>query len=79
MEELIDINPIDEIFDKELEARVMKELAKVEELQEYLRMVMARDLRQHFTVKKEQQDIVRGAFYRTQHFSKLIAKEFDNK
>lgn len=74
MEDYDKVNPIEDVIDKDEEARIMKELSKIDGLQEYLRAVMARDMRNHFESRKEDQDIIRGGFFRTQHFAKLIKK-----
>jgi hypothetical protein len=69
------INPIEDIVDKEDEKRIFSELAKIDGLHEYLRALMARDMRFHFNCKKEEQDLTRGAFYRTEWLSKKIKGE----
>jgi len=74
MEDYDKVNPIEDFFDKEEEERIMKELSKIDGLQEYLRAVMARDMRMHFESKKEDQDIIRGGYFRTRFFAKLISK-----
>lgn len=67
-----DINPIKEIINKDEEKIILTELSKIEGLQEYLRAIMARDMRLHFTCPKTEQDIVRGGFYRIEWLSKKI-------
>ncbi|MFW9881114.1 MAG: hypothetical protein ACFFG0_49255 [Candidatus Thorarchaeota archaeon] len=68
-----EINPIEELVNKEEEKLILQELSKIEGLQEWLRAIMARDMRFHFTCSKEQQDLARGAYYRTEWLSKKIA------
>ncbi len=70
-----DINPIEDVINKDEEEMILNELSKVEGLQEYLRALMAKDIRLHFTCPKEQQDLVRGAYYRMEWLSKKIAKK----
>jgi len=67
-----DLNPIEEIIDTDDEVRIFRELAQIEGLHEYLRAVMARDIRNHFSCQKEQQDLVRGGYYRAEWFAKKI-------
>ena len=74
MEQYKDLEPTEKDFEKVEETRIMSELAKIDGLHEYLRAVMARDMRLHFTSPKEQQDLIRGAFFRTEYFSKRISK-----
>ncbi|MCK9371299.1 hypothetical protein M0R04_15405 [Candidatus Dojkabacteria bacterium] len=66
------INPIDDIINKDEEKLILIELSKIDGLQEYLRAIMARDMRLHFTCPKEQQDLTRGAYFRTEWLSKQI-------
>ncbi len=76
-----DLNPLEEIIDKDEEARILRELYMIDGLHEYLRTLLARDIRLHFTCPKEQQDLVRGAYFRTEYLAKLIKKQslVDNK
>lgn len=67
-----EINPIEEIIEKEDEIRIFNELSKIDGLHEYLRTLMARDMRLHFTCPKTEQDLIRGSFYRTEWLSKKI-------
>lgn len=69
-----DINPLEELIDKDEEARIFSEMSVIDGIQEYFRAVMARDLRNHFSCIKEQQDIVRGAEQRTEWFAKMVKK-----
>jgi len=69
-----EINPIEEVINKDEEKLILTEMAKIEGLQEYLRALMARDMRLHFTCQTEQQDLVRGAYFRTEWLGKQIAK-----
>lgn len=66
------INPIEEIIDKDDEKRIFIEISKIDGIHEYLRALLAKDIRQHFTCEKEQQDLVRGAYFRTEYFAKRI-------
>lgn len=67
-----EINPIEEIIDKEEELRIVSELKKIDGLSEYLRALMARDMRLHFTAQKTEQDIIRGAYFRTEYLLKRL-------
>lgn len=66
------INPIEEIINKDEEKLILVELSKIDGLQEYLRALMARDMRFHFASKKEEQDLIRGAYFRTEYLAKKI-------
>lgn len=68
------INPIEDVINKEDEALILKELGKIDGLHEYLRGLMARDMRLHFTSSKEQQDLIRGAYFRTEWLAKKISQ-----
>lgn len=75
-----EINPIEELIDKKDQERILTELSKIDGLHEFLRALMARDMRLHFTCPKDQQDLTRGAYYRTEYLSKMIANHsLDNK
>ena len=67
-----DINPIEEVIDKDDEARIWAEIQKIDGISEYLRALMARDMRLHFTAKKEEQDLIRGAYFRMEYFLKKL-------
>lgn len=69
-----DLNPLEDIIDKDEEKRIWTEVGKIDGVHEYLRLMMSRDLKLHFSTKKENQDIVRGAFYRTEYISNLLKK-----
>ncbi len=69
-----DLNPLEDIIDKDEEKKIFTELNKIEGLHEYLRCLMSRDLKLHFSCKKEQQDIVRGAYHRTEYLINLMKK-----
>ena len=68
------INPIEDVINKEEEKLILTELSKIDGIQEYLKALMARDIRLHFTCPKEQQDLVRGAYFRMEWLSKKIAQ-----
>lgn len=74
MKEYEDLNPKTDEIDKDDEARIWKEISKIDGVAEYFRFMMSRDMKLHFMAPKEQQDLVRGAFYRTEYFSKLMKK-----
>lgn len=75
-----DINPLEEIIEKEEQRKILIELSKIDGLQEFLRTLMARDMRLHFTCPKEQQDLARGAYFRTEYLAKMIKQHsIDNK
>ncbi len=72
MEELEHLQPIGSSIDKDEEARIWSEISKIDGISEYLRELMAADLRLHFSCNKAEQDIVRGGYFRVQHFLKLL-------
>lgn len=67
-----EINPIEDVINKEDEKVILTELSKIDGLQEYFRALLARDMRLHFTCPKDQQDLVRGAYFRTEYLVKKI-------
>ena len=69
-----EINPIEDVINKEDEKLILTELSKIDGLQEYFRALLARDIRLHFTCPKDQQDLVRGAYFRTEWLSKKISQ-----
>lgn len=73
MEDLKELDPINDIIDTDEEARIFSEMAKIEGLSEYLRLVMSRDIKLHFNTPTNQQDLVKGGFYRTKDFAKKLA------
>lgn len=79
-QEYKDLNPIEEIIDKDDENRILSDLAKIDGLHEYLRALLARDLRNHFNCQKAEQDLVRGGYFRTEWLAKKIkSHSIDNK
>lgn len=68
------INPLEDLIDVDDEKRIFTELSQIDGLQEYLRALLAKDMRQHFTCEKQHQDMVRGAYFRTEYISKKIKK-----
>lgn len=66
------INPIEDIIDKEEEDRIFKEIGAIDGISEYLRCLLARDMRLHFNSGKESQDTIKGAFHRTEWFLKKL-------
>ena len=73
------INPLEEVINKEEERLILIELSKIEGLQEYLRALLARDMRLHFTSAKEQQDLIRGAYFRTEWLAKKVKEHSVDK
>ena len=71
-EEYKNLNPIEDLIDKDEEKRIFIELSKIDGIHEYLKALMNRDMRLHFQSKKEDQDMVRGAFYRTEYLLKKV-------
>lgn len=67
-----EINPLEEIIDKDEEARIWLEIQKIDGMNEYLRALLARDMRLHFAAKKEDQDLIRGAYFRTEYLLKKL-------
>lgn len=74
-----EINPIEEVINKDEEKLILTEMAKIEGIQEYLRAIMARDMRLHFTCPSNQQDLTRGAYYRTEWLAKKIKEHSVDK
>lgn len=74
MEEYKDLNPAEDEVDRDDEARIWNQVSSIDGASEYFRMLLSRDMKTHFNTPKEQQDLVRGAFYRTEYFSKLMKK-----
>lgn len=69
---MIEINPLEDIIDKDEEARIWTEIQKIDGMSEYLRALLARDMRMHFNAKNEEQDLIRGAYFRTEYFLKKL-------
>lgn len=67
MEEYKDLNPVEDEVVKEDEDLIFKEIAKIEGVTELLRLYLSRDMKTFFNAPKEQQEMTRGAFYRTQY------------
>lgn len=74
MENYADLNPKEDELDKEEESRIWKEISKIDGASEYFRNLMSRDMKFHFVSAKEQQDLIRGGFYRTEYFSNQLKK-----
>lgn len=74
MEELNNLSPLEDVIDREEERRIYVELNKIDGLHEYLKAIMSRDLRLHFSCNKEQQDLVRGGYFRIEYLAKLLKK-----
>jgi hypothetical protein len=72
MDEFENLNPITDIIDHEEEARIFSEIAKIDGVAKYFRSLMAQDMRLHFETDKNSQDLIRGAYFRTKHFAKLL-------
>lgn len=73
MNEYTDLNPIEDIIDKEEENRIFADIAKIEGVHEYFRLLMSRDMKIHFQSQNpKEQDLARGAFFRTEWLSKKI-------
>jgi len=53
---------------------MFKEINEVDEFKYYLKEAMELDVKRYFTASKEQQDLIKGAFYRTQYLYNLIVK-----
>lgn len=81
MENYKDLNPIEDIIDKEEENRIFTEMARVDGLQEYFRLLMSRDMKMNFSaLTSKEQDMCHGAFYRMEWLSKkLKSNSLDNK
>lgn len=75
-----EIEVIDIAIDKDEEKRIFTDLGKIDGLQQYLSLLMGRDIRLHFNCPKDQQDLARGAYYRMEWLSKKIRQHsLDNK
>ena len=72
-----DINPDDTIIDPDDEARLFKELAGVDGLQDYLRKTMAMDMKMAFSAEPIQQMRLRGAFQKMATFRKKLRDKGD--
>lgn len=69
-----EINILDNVIDKAEEKLIFTELAKIEGIQDYLKAVMANDIKRHFVSPKEQQDYIHGGYDRLMQFLIKIQK-----
>jgi GTP1/Obg family GTP-binding protein len=76
----IDIGKITEIaIDNEAFKECLSDVSKIDDFRDYLRETMAMDIKRFFNTPKEQQDLVKGAFYRTQYLYQLLKKISDKE
>lgn len=69
-----EIELVDNVVDKEQEKLIFKELFQVENIQDYLKAVMAVDIKRYFVSQKEQQDYIKGGYDRLMQFLVKIQK-----
>lgn len=69
-----DINILDNIIDKQEEKLIFVELAKIEGIQDYLKAVMAADIKRYFVANKEQHEYIKGGYDRLMQFLMKIQK-----
>lgn len=74
MKDYTDLIPTEDDLDKKEEARIWAEISQIEGVSEYLRQMKSRDMKLHFSCPKDQQDMVHGAFYRTEYFLNMLKK-----
>lgn len=74
MNNYTDLDPKEDEVDKQDEIRIWQEIGKIDGASEYFRTLMSRDMKLHFVCPKEQQDLVRGGFYRTEYFANQLKK-----
>ena len=67
--ELVD-NPVD----KEQEKLIFKELFQIEDIQNYIKAIMAADIKRYFVAPKEQQEYIKGGYDRMMQFLMKIQK-----
>lgn len=71
------LNPLADGVDKEEEAFFYGELAKIDGLTDFLRKIMSNDMKLHFICPPTQQDLTKGAFYRTRDMLKKIVEQMN--
>lgn len=72
-----DIDTDDSVIDSDEEARLFKEMAGIDGLQDYLRKTMALDMKRAFGAQPVSQMLIRGAFQRTAFFRKKLRDRED--
>lgn len=66
-------------MEKEEQEIIFKEMAKIDGIQELFKSLMDKDIKLHFNCKPEEQDLVRGSYYRTEYLLKKVkAYSLDN-
>lgn len=69
-----EINLLGDGVDKEQERLIFKELFQIEDIQDYLKAVMAADVKRYFLAGKEQQEYIKGNYDRTMQMLMKIQK-----
>ncbi len=69
-----DIELVSNEVDKQQERLIFKELFQIEDIQSYLKAVMAADIKRYFVASKEQQDYIKGSYDRAMQFLVKIQK-----
>lgn len=69
-----EINLLENIIDKDEEKIIFTELTKIEGIQDYLKAVMANDIKRYFVAPKEQQEYIKGGYDRMMQFLVKIQK-----
>lgn len=76
-EDLKELNPLEDSIDPMFEAQIFSEMSKIEGIAEYFRLCMSRDVALHFNTQADQQDIVKGSYFRIKDFAKKLKKASD--
>jgi esterase/lipase superfamily enzyme len=64
-------------LDKEMEAKVWKEIAKIDGAAQYFKTTMNLDMRRFFATPKENQDMIKGHYAFANYCYDLIIKNSD--
>lgn len=69
-----EINILENVIDKEEEKIIFIELSKIEGIQDYLKAVMAADIKKYFVAQPGQHDYIKGGYDRLMQFLMKIQK-----
>lgn len=69
-----EIELVDNDVDREHEKLIYADLFEIEGIQEYLKAIMAADIKRHFVAPKEQQEYIKGSYDRTMQMLLKIKK-----
>ena len=69
-----EIELVDNTIDKEQEKLIFKELFQIEGIQNYLKAVMAADIKRFFVAPQEQQNYIKGGYDRMMQMLMKIQK-----